>query len=335
MKCIEVNELIQRQLDSDVSEIELQRLHQHIDVCAECKAFYERLRQVHLDLESLPKVALPYSIVDSILPEIDRIDRLKIVHVEQRQELKKKWFLNNRWLSGLTAVTAGIVIIFAITQPGEQKHMKDAALHQENQTMQISGLAKPESAELDTSKELVKSKTMGDNDIQASKSSEAALTQGVEETESDLIDNAKPESANMALTDHARAMSNESTIPHNKEDLEVTQLQKDYSIAKDSKADKDLFVTPTFTTDKSSDQKLIALESPDHTFIALYNGAHIEIKGTDGDVLMEIDVEANEQFSNLVWISNSQLQYSIQSASETQTWVYDISSGVKTIKPKE
>jgi hypothetical protein len=75
MNCQEVMEYMQRELDGDLGEIESATLREHIRHCADCAAMYERLKRLSAELESLPKVTPPFSLVDAILPKLDEIDR--------------------------------------------------------------------------------------------------------------------------------------------------------------------------------------------------------------------------------------------------------------------
>ncbi|WP_068774324.1 anti-sigma factor [Paenibacillus sp. FJAT-26967] len=79
MNCKEVKELMQRDLDGDLNDLERQRLTQHTQQCPECSAMLQRLRMLSRELENLPKVRPSFSIVDSILPQLEQLD----------QELKK------------------------------------------------------------------------------------------------------------------------------------------------------------------------------------------------------------------------------------------------------
>ncbi|MVO99484.1 anti-sigma factor [Paenibacillus lutrae] len=79
MNCKEVKELMQRDLDGDLNDLERQRLAQHTQQCPECGAMLQRLRMLSRELENLPKVRPSFSIVDSILPQLEQLD----------QELKK------------------------------------------------------------------------------------------------------------------------------------------------------------------------------------------------------------------------------------------------------
>lgn len=76
MKCQEVMELMQRHLDDDLDSDEIEVLYNHTRQCPDCAAMFERLKLLSQELTSLPKVVPSYSLVDAILPELERIDRL-------------------------------------------------------------------------------------------------------------------------------------------------------------------------------------------------------------------------------------------------------------------
>ncbi|WP_341416490.1 zf-HC2 domain-containing protein [Paenibacillus filicis] len=67
-------ELMQRYLDQDLEETEYARMLGHLQQCPDCSELFERLVKVSTELESLPKVVPPYSLVDAILPEIERLE---------------------------------------------------------------------------------------------------------------------------------------------------------------------------------------------------------------------------------------------------------------------
>lgn len=75
MNCQEVMELMQRDLDRDLSDSEHEAMTAHLQQCPDCAEMYSRLRQLSQELASLPKVVPPFSLVDSILPQLAEIDR--------------------------------------------------------------------------------------------------------------------------------------------------------------------------------------------------------------------------------------------------------------------
>ena len=74
MNCQEVMELMQRQLDDDLDESEIEVLMNHTRQCPDCAAMFERLQLLSAELTSLPKVMPSYSLVDAIMPQLERIE---------------------------------------------------------------------------------------------------------------------------------------------------------------------------------------------------------------------------------------------------------------------
>ncbi len=66
-----IMELIQRNLDGDLTEVEQAQLHSALRANPEMKCLNERLQSVSDELTQLPKVTPPFSIVDSILPRLE------------------------------------------------------------------------------------------------------------------------------------------------------------------------------------------------------------------------------------------------------------------------
>ncbi|WP_309299333.1 zf-HC2 domain-containing protein [Paenibacillus sp. YYML68] len=74
MMCQEVIELMQRYLDRDLDELEYQSMLGHIQQCPDCTDLFERLMKISNELEHLPKVTPPFSLVDAIMPAIERYE---------------------------------------------------------------------------------------------------------------------------------------------------------------------------------------------------------------------------------------------------------------------
>ncbi|MEK4060215.1 MULTISPECIES: anti-sigma factor family protein [unclassified Paenibacillus] len=74
MKCAEVMEWMHRYLDHDLSQDEMIEMFRHIDDCSSCAEVFDRLKMLSQQLEQLPDVKPPFSLVDSILPQLDQLD---------------------------------------------------------------------------------------------------------------------------------------------------------------------------------------------------------------------------------------------------------------------
>ncbi len=68
----EVNEYMHRFLDDDLSEDEAELLLEHLKQSPVSEAMFNRLVQLNDDLQQLPKVTPPISIVDAIIPQLER-----------------------------------------------------------------------------------------------------------------------------------------------------------------------------------------------------------------------------------------------------------------------
>jgi len=108
MICTEVGELMQRQLDHDLDEKELTLLMTHLSECIACKDLFERLTLLSGSLEQLPRVTPSINIVDSILPELDAIDR-------QRSSVKNKRYSRMRWMTTAASVAAAAAVVFIMS----------------------------------------------------------------------------------------------------------------------------------------------------------------------------------------------------------------------------
>lgn len=77
MNCHEVMELMQRHLDQDLNDAEHEAMMAHLQQCPDCAEMFSKLLQLSQELASLPKVTPPFSLVDSILPQLAEIDKVR------------------------------------------------------------------------------------------------------------------------------------------------------------------------------------------------------------------------------------------------------------------
>ncbi|MFF2909609.1 anti-sigma factor family protein [Paenibacillus sp. NPDC057934] len=75
MSCAEVMEWMHRYLDHDLSQDEILEMFRHIDNCPSCAEVFDSLSTLSKSLEQMPDVKPPFSLVDSILPKLDELDR--------------------------------------------------------------------------------------------------------------------------------------------------------------------------------------------------------------------------------------------------------------------
>src|SRR5690606_28574798 len=117
MRKHEVMELMQRYLDEDLSSEEKAALDEYLKQDPESMLVFERLKNLSNDLASLPKVSPPFSIVDSILPELEQ---LELPSNEEPPAPKYTWFTKvtrSRYFKAGAgaAVAAGVIGLFIFT----------------------------------------------------------------------------------------------------------------------------------------------------------------------------------------------------------------------------
>ncbi|MFS0554557.1 hypothetical protein [Brevibacillus sp. 179-C9.3 HS] len=139
----EILELMQRDLDGDLLESELQMLHQLIHKDADLQLMYNRLKDVSQQLEHLPPVVPPFSIVDSILPKLESaaamtaavksttneeiLPTLEVKRESSSLPESKKWKRIKVWMASLgsTAVAASLLIGMLFSGGDGKKHEID------------------------------------------------------------------------------------------------------------------------------------------------------------------------------------------------------------------
>lgn len=128
MKCAEVMEWMHRYLDHDLSQEEMLEMFRHIDDCPSCAEIFDRLTMLSRQLEELPDVKPPFSLVDSILPQLEQLDRgvreepvmvgsedPKIVpFTRQSTRGKKPKGASIATRTGIGAAAAAVILLFAI-----------------------------------------------------------------------------------------------------------------------------------------------------------------------------------------------------------------------------
>ena len=107
MNCTEVGELMQRNLDRDLNELELKTLMAHLSDCAQCTVLFDKLTLLSGSLEQLPRVVPSISIVDAILPELERIDKAKANSLIIAKQRRTRWLTT----AGSIATAAAIIVL--------------------------------------------------------------------------------------------------------------------------------------------------------------------------------------------------------------------------------
>ncbi|NMO94864.1 zf-HC2 domain-containing protein [Paenibacillus lemnae] len=141
MNCQQVMEdWMQRYLDQDLTPDETAQLYKHIAVCAECAEHFQMIKLLSRDLEDLPPVTMPFSLVDSILPQLDAIDRARDERLAEAARKPAEMIPEPRrtprssgwWgtIAGRTAIgaAAAAVVLGAAIFSYEPKQLSDAEI---------------------------------------------------------------------------------------------------------------------------------------------------------------------------------------------------------------
>lgn len=118
---------MQRYLDHDLDPEETAQLHRHIAVCPACAETFQVLKALSRDLEDLPAVTPPFSLVDSILPQLDAIDLARnerlaeaarkpaeMIPEPRRSSRKASWWSSIAGRTVIGSAAAAIILGFAI-----------------------------------------------------------------------------------------------------------------------------------------------------------------------------------------------------------------------------
>lgn len=121
MNCQEVMELMQRQMDGDLDQHETSLMMDHVGRCPECAAMLARLQSLNDQLTQLPRVEPKFSLVDAILPQLDRLDEERLGASAERETAPviappvRSERPNRGWMRGLSgAVALGVVALVVL-----------------------------------------------------------------------------------------------------------------------------------------------------------------------------------------------------------------------------
>lgn len=175
MTCHDMMDLMQRNLDADLSAAEEQTMLAHLQGCPECADLYERLKLLSQELAQLPKVVPPYSIVDSIMPQLEGAGgfaepvaaaepelRPEPVAAELMAYRRKKGIISWKIVTGVAAagIVLGMFIFNGSPISREEKSAADLAL-QESGSSQMSKAAPQAFAAADSTADVMSGSSAG------------------------------------------------------------------------------------------------------------------------------------------------------------------------------
>src|SRR5690606_13274749 len=126
---------------------EEQTMLHHLASCRQCSEMFERLTGLERELANLPKVTPPYSIVDAMLPQLDRLaaeakaketaDRTAVGRpgrpehtaarrIEDRAQRRRPAPGLWKWAGGAAAAAAVFAVVLFVADGMPVRHAEDA-----------------------------------------------------------------------------------------------------------------------------------------------------------------------------------------------------------------
>lgn len=209
MNCKEVIELMQRDLDDDLNELEKKRLETHLDNCPSCAKMFYRLSMLSHGLEQLPKVEPVYSIVDAILPRVESLEQEKVNNagviegtfeapgLDRAYQLaspKRNWKVP-AWGGWVAAGIALMIGVFTLAdqgtmrfQAGEETTYDTATTNKSEESGDASSIK--QSGEPQNKKMTIESKSMESDKMDVAPAEEKKETMGIKSAPESENDNA-------------------------------------------------------------------------------------------------------------------------------------------------
>jgi hypothetical protein len=358
MNCQEVMDLMHRQLDGDLDESEYSVLIDHTRHCPDCAAMYDRLQLLSAELTSLPKVVPSYSLVDAILPELQRLDleersdSMHIVHsaeVEQEQgkaaarRLSRSRRLPSlRYMGGIIAagVVAGLFIISYNAGIGPS--------FDSNNSANANSIAAQESASNDTmdiaqgsdvysyksDQKIQQDASTAEEDSESSGGSDGGAQPSVRTQGNE----GAPAAVDPDVLDEASSSGEvgKQPIPESEPEMETSNTLESGALSGDGMSNKsgtDTFTSTPGTQGIMSEVPVaITAISPNGEWQAVAEGFKVKIfKAADQSLLFETD-RKNGKLAGLVWSDdNTVLNYEVQlEQGAIEKYVIDVKAGSDT-----
>ncbi len=356
MNCPEVMELMQRQLDNDLTDSEMEVLMHHTRQCPDCAAMLERLQLLSAELTSLPKVAPSYSLVDAIMPQLEQIELTgrqeaaaetnRLADKEEPAAPARREKRTRRWPSMRIAggvIAAGIVAgLFLVTYKGnvshdlsnsysaESRQSDDNATEglAEDQTLQFYMQEKEETQADVRLESMQKHSSEPSPDGQASGGADPSTGDGAASGQGTRIEERSAQDEPKAVVTGEGVPT---FVPQASEDSDAAigagaaaaPVEESGSLENGNKSSNDEPVTGF------APAAAPAVASPDGKYNASAEGFQIRIYNTEDQSLVLESTRKNGSLSNLVWSEDSaKLHYEVQlEQGAIEAFVLDIATG--------
>lgn len=238
MKCAEVMEWMHRYLDHDLSQNEMIEMFRHIDDCPSCAEVFDRLTMLSEQLEQLPDVKPPFSLVDSIMPQLDKLElNIKDLNVKEpiaesleesnvipmkRKNTQDKTSKGASMAArtGIGAVAAAVILLIAVLYMPDSMPTADVdnalqkSYDSKEANQSVSQMTADNAAGGDQNAAPEEARL--DSDLQPSQSADTSAANGTDDTADRAVtgeQEATPAAANTAQASEAPPVSRKSAAP--------------------------------------------------------------------------------------------------------------------------
>ncbi|CCQ94270.1 hypothetical protein CULT_180004 [[Clostridium] ultunense Esp] len=331
MNCEEVRELVQRDLDGDLSEMDQENLKKHLLICEECRVFHEKMLEIHSGLVSLPKVNPPYSLVERILPRLEEFDREEETKKNKRKSLFNRPYI--RYLS-VAAVFALITISFIQWMYGWKSDEKTdmgrevqsvTTSSKDHQTTPSQRLALQDETATESEKkgEQNLGKSQDASPPPQEKKPDEPKSHFVAMGDSENHQSVKTPSTSPQKSPVDQDPPTASNAPSAKGSEEPKRMTEEPSVNENSGKGEGMAVSPPpeqvapldpvmgITATPMGDVNPEVIPSPDKSKRALITPTRIEFQNEKGETIYTVTANPGETFKHLAWIDENQVHYEV------------------------
>ncbi|RKD23978.1 hypothetical protein BEP19_06045 [Ammoniphilus oxalaticus] len=364
MSCAETMENMQRDLDNDLTEKQYLAMEQHLNQCPECQKIYTNLKSLSLNLENLPQVKPPYSLVDEILPQlIEEAPEDKLITEDDRVSKRLHEMKTARWKSwsivagGLAAACMWVLSdkIFTTSDLKDQMIRSESALEGKMLDDRTTERSEPTGDREDSTPTENQSKSIDDTLLAKEQGSgDKSLNKDVErnrqpakeevkqepQAASESKPETKPNPQPNASTEQETVQQREPSKTEERIDKNGVESDKDKALAlapetspqqRSAESKSSLLASPL--PEKLMNRAMISLPeqdngitSPDGQWIARVQEDRIVITNRAGTEVFRTDAWGIEAQASFEWIDGTHLQYRLESADskQSETWLIDV-----------
>ena len=331
MKCEEVMETMQRYLDEDLDPKEVAAMREHMKHCASCAEMFERLNRLSEELVNLPKVEPPYSIVDSILPKLQEIDRQapaggSPAPAAPLSERRRKRGNLYRMISGVAAAVIFIgVAVYQLPQFLSSNSAEDASVAGSSNSSAAADSAGSGQMSIMMSTESAQSNAASERSFDAEDRADAAPDLPDQRAQQKAVPPAA-EIMDFGGTEEVPPAAGGGTDSRSPQEEQRLEAAPNLGL---SQAPEDQAVSDEQIRVNFSESAVVRVPSPDNAFFAFVEhtevGYQVVIAAENGERIYASPAKQADEIRGLVWSeTGAALTYESVEGDSVQTFTIDV-----------